>query len=477
MTNPNPAAKWIKAVGGSNHSLGLQSDGSIYELNGGALMIDLSLNSGIPGFPITSFLSLDGNAGYFGTYEGYIYKVHLNNNNMVLDSNFLQFPSDNINTSFISKDGTTGYFCGLKSKIYKVNLNSMTLILTSQVISNSPIFASFISNDINFGYFVSLENITKVNLNDLTFPGLNINFITNSPNNFPNNRVTSFLSLDGTTVYVSTISPQGQNSYSSIYKVILSTSVVSSLNISLGNTFIITSFISKDGTTGYFGTNFGNQFGNIYKVDLNSMTLISTLTLPQGQNSLFTSFLSKDDNIGYFGGTNMIYIVNLITMQIINSSNIFNGDILISSFLSLDGKTGYFGGYNQTIYKVNLPPIQSLTKITAPALTWIDIAAGGNVSLALSSENKLYAWGSDISGQLGLGTPNGTTYTTPQLISAAPTHFLNSCVGGSHTLSIGKKDGNLYAWGTNTKGQLGHNNTTNSYTPQLVLSSNLNPIV
>jgi alpha-tubulin suppressor-like RCC1 family protein len=471
VANPNPAAKWIKAVGGSNHSLGLQSDGSIYELKlkSDAMTVASTLNSGIQGNVTTSFLSLDGTIGYFGTDQGYIYKVHLNNNNMVLDPISIVLPGyDIINTSFIS--GTTGYFGGRYGIIYKVNLNNMT-ILSSLPFNNNIICTSFLSSNPSFGYF-GLYNgnnsvIVKVDLNNFSYIFLNITL--------PDYLTTSFLSLDGTTGYFGSGSVTNENSSGYIYKVNLNTVVLdSSLNF-VPNSQYLTSFMSKDGTTGYFCLipNFliqGNKV--IYKVDLNSMSLISTLTTPE---SLTCSFLSKDYNIGYFGGSSIFYSVNLTTMKIINSltnSNMYTN----TSFLSLDGTTGYFGGAS-AIYKVNLPPIQSLTKITAPALTWIDIAAGANVSLALSSENKLYAWGSDISGQLGLGTPNGTTYTTPQLISAAPTHFLNSCVGESHTLSIGKNDGNLYAWGTNTTGQLGHNNTTNSYTPQLVLSSNLNPIV
>jgi len=111
------------------------------------------------------------------------------------------------------------------------------------------------------------------------------------------------------------------------------------------------------------------------------------------------------------------------------------------------------------------------SKISSPALLWIDIAAGANCSFALSNTNQLYAWGSDASGQLGLGDPLGTDKNIPTPITG---QYFNFCAGGTQSLAI-KNNGILKSWGLNTSGQLGTGNNTTSLLPIDV--SNINPLV
>jgi VCBS repeat-containing protein len=97
----------------------------------------------------------------------------------------------------------------------------------------------------------------------------------------------------------------------------------------------------------------------------------------------------------------------------------------------------------------------------------VAIAAGNIHSLALMSDGTVWAWGYNGEGQLG----DGTT-----LERWAPVHvkgtggvgYLSSVVaiaaGGSHSLAL-KSDGTLWAWGDNSKGQLGDGTTTESHTP------------
>jgi len=129
-------------------------------------------------------------------------------------------------------------------------------------------------------------------------------------------------------------------------------------------------------------------------------------------------------------------------------------------------------GNGQSGLSSNVPI--SVTNPLPSNIRWVDIAAGANVSMAITNTNQLYAWGSDISGQIGIVNP---PYTTPQLISS-PSNFIKCAIGGSHSLGISLNDSsyNLYAWGTNTYGQLGIGNTTTQYVPQPVLPP-LNPIL
>ena len=95
------------------------------------------------------------------------------------------------------------------------------------------------------------------------------------------------------------------------------------------------------------------------------------------------------------------------------------------------------------------------------------IAAGGSHALALASNGTVYAWGSNTSGQLGDNTT--TTRLTPvQVRGVGGTGYLANiksiAAGGSHSLAL-SNTGAVYAWGSNTYGQLGDNTTTTRLTP------------
>ncbi|MFA7150813.1 MAG: prepilin-type N-terminal cleavage/methylation domain-containing protein [Candidatus Paceibacterota bacterium] len=99
----------------------------------------------------------------------------------------------------------------------------------------------------------------------------------------------------------------------------------------------------------------------------------------------------------------------------------------------------------------------------------INIAAGGRFSLALKNDGTVWAWGRNGSGQLGDGTT--TDKLTPvQVRGVSGSGYLTDIVaiaaGGLHSLAL-KSDGTVYAWGENVVGQLGDVDTyqTNSTSP------------
>ncbi len=92
------------------------------------------------------------------------------------------------------------------------------------------------------------------------------------------------------------------------------------------------------------------------------------------------------------------------------------------------------------------------------------LAAGADHSLLIGSDGSLWAWGSNSSGQLGDGTTTARTTPTPILTGVA-----TLAAGSYHTLAL-KTDGSLWAWGYNYYGQLGDGTTTNRSTPTQVLT-------
>ena len=100
------------------------------------------------------------------------------------------------------------------------------------------------------------------------------------------------------------------------------------------------------------------------------------------------------------------------------------------------------------------------------------IAAGGWHTLAIrSGDGTVWAWGDNSFGQLGTGTID------PSSVPLQVTEFSNVAAiaaGAYHTIAL-KNDGTLWAWGNNHYGQLGDGTTTDRYTPVQVRNKNLTP--
>ena len=116
-----------------------------------------------------------------------------------------------------------------------------------------------------------------------------------------------------------------------------------------------------------------------------------------------------------------------------------------------------------TPVKVNKPTYPDM-----PAdFTYVQVSAGGYHSLAIGSDGNAYAWGDNSYSQLGDGT--STSRTTPVKVSkptSTPTNFtyVQVSAGQFHSLAMGS-DGNAYAWGNNSRGQIGDGTETTRYTP------------
>ncbi|MCX8645685.1 InlB B-repeat-containing protein [Bifidobacterium sp. B4081] len=93
-------------------------------------------------------------------------------------------------------------------------------------------------------------------------------------------------------------------------------------------------------------------------------------------------------------------------------------------------------------------------------------------SLAVGSDGNAYAWGYNSSGQLGDGTT--TNRTTPVMVRKpdpktypdlpADFTYVQVSAGSAHSLALGS-DGYTYAWGNNGDGQLGNNSISSSTVP------------
>jgi alpha-tubulin suppressor-like RCC1 family protein len=106
-------------------------------------------------------------------------------------------------------------------------------------------------------------------------------------------------------------------------------------------------------------------------------------------------------------------------------------------------------------------PVQVLAGATA-------VAAGAFHSLAVRNDGTVLAWGRNETGQLGDGTTSDRS--TPVAVVGL-TGIVAVAAGGtpegSHSLAL-RNDGTVFAWGDNSKGQLGDGTTTDRAAPVVV---------
>ncbi|MCL2787631.1 MAG: Ig-like domain-containing protein [Micrococcales bacterium] len=93
------------------------------------------------------------------------------------------------------------------------------------------------------------------------------------------------------------------------------------------------------------------------------------------------------------------------------------------------------------------------------------IAAGGSTGYGLSEDGGIWAWGSNSFGQLGNGTTtNSSRPVRVQAASGTLPRFTAIAAGGSSGYGL-SEDGGIWAWGDNGSGQLGNGTTTRSSWP------------
>jgi alpha-tubulin suppressor-like RCC1 family protein len=142
---------------------------------------------------------------------------------------------------------------------------------------------------------------------------------------------------------------------------------------------------------------------------------------------------------------------------------------------------GQLGNANNDASIANPTP----TPVTLPGAsgTVTQIAAGNDFSLALTSGGQLYAFGDNEYGQLGNATNNATTAAnpTPALVAVAAGRVVQIAAGFDYALVL-SATGQVFAFGDNDYGQLGNptnigTTTANPSPTQVTLSGATGPVV
>lgn len=276
--------------------------------------------------------------------------------------------------------------------------------------------------------------------------------------------------------------------------------------------------VTSDGQVWAWGSNGEGQLGDGTTTNRTSPVLVTNLTgiakVSCGSN--FSMALSSNGNVWNWG-----YLIGDVTPSPISASSpseivaIEGGD---SHFLALraDGSVWAWGGITPTgevgdrsnSVPTLLPELTDVVTVATGELhhlllktdgtvwawganTWIGrlgdgtnldrhtpvqvknlsnivaIAAGNKHSLAVNSSGRVYAWGGNSFGQLGIGTADYDPHPYPvqvngltQVIAVA----VSSGENGFHNLAL-KSDGTVWAWGKNESGQLGDGTENFRYSP------------
>ncbi len=140
--------------------------------------------------------------------------------------------------------------------------------------------------------------------------------------------------------------------------------------------------------------------------------------------------------------------------------------------LGSDGNL-YSWGSNKN-YRLGHKTSNEPARVDTPAgVRYTQAAAGDSFAIALGSDGNVYTWGSNDYGQLGRYTPtNGTDDGFAPHTAAQPAgiRYTRVYAGKSFAMALAS-DGNLYAWGDDTNGELGQGKTVSKSTEPLKVAA------
>ncbi|RKG77780.1 RCC1 domain-containing protein [Corallococcus terminator] len=154
--------------------------------------------------------------------------------------------------------------------------------------------------------------------------------------------------------------------------------------------------------------------------------------------------------LGAVGGT-VLVPTRLATLSGIQSIAA-NGNFSLA--LGADGRLWAWGQNASGQVGVGFTSFAEPTPFEVPGLPTIrTMAAGVNHALALDADGKVWGWGLNTSAQVGTGVTSAAVLTPTQVAGVPRATAL--AAGAGHSLLVDEQFGNVWAWGQNTFGQVG----------------------
>jgi alpha-tubulin suppressor-like RCC1 family protein len=167
-----------------------------------------------------------------------------------------------------------------------------------------------------------------------------------------------------------------------------------------------------------------------------------------------------DNSYGQLGddtivGKNYPILTKNISTQIID----IDAGLGFSLAVTKDGKVYSWGKNDQGQLGLNdLERKKVPTLITALAERNVyitKVSAGFSHTLALSSAGDLYTWGHNLYGALGLGIQSTDIQNVPEIIKPIWSNTIVEFAAGEYYSTVLTNNGSLYSWGNNVYGQVG----------------------
>ena len=140
-----------------------------------------------------------------------------------------------------------------------------------------------------------------------------------------------------------------------------------------------------------------------------------------------------------------------------------------AAIASVDGTgtiTGESEGITQIVVtKGGITSICTVTVISDDYENAPMIAAGQSHVIVLKADGTVWAWGRNNYGQLGVGSAVSDFVDKPVQITLLDGKNITSVYAGENHSAAVSSDGKVYVWGANSSGQLGLGNTKNQYSP------------
>lgn len=105
---------------------------------------------------------------------------------------------------------------------------------------------------------------------------------------------------------------------------------------------------------------------------------------------------------------------------------------------------------------------QPIELVLLAGKTIVEIACGSYHSIVIDNTGKLYAFGNNMYGQLGIESSDNSIPI--EVASLSTKNIINIACGSYHTLAL-DSTGQVYAWGCNKGDQLGNGNYIDSVVP------------
>ncbi|KAK3089327.1 hypothetical protein FSP39_002760 [Pinctada imbricata] len=161
--------------------------------------------------------------------------------------------------------------------------------------------------------------------------------------------------------------------------------------------------------------------------------------------------------IGGSGEENVLSPKEVLSLQSLKIKDISCGE-RHSLLLTQDGAMyscgnndyGQLGQKNSSSTTTRFEKVESLTNMTVT-----QVVVGANHCLALTSAGEVFSWGDNSKGQLGRGPVSQAEQRNTKLVKdLAIYNTVQIASGAYHCLAL-TDDGKLFSWGDNTHGQLG----------------------